>query len=485
MTTFSLIIKNIINTDNNIFFPTYKLNDNVLEIHKLFFNLLLNYNDKITTAIKFHFFYNTLQNLFMRNEYRDEFINYFCKIQRIYHLLNSFIANYKHKKAKIVVNQDMCLNEININDKNVFCLLHHNSKYLFHISDLINIINTALTHSQNFFSEPVSIKNPYNNLPFEKSILYNIYIFIKFNTFYRPDFFFNFFQCDFNLTLFTKQNEYMLREYIIKNFVYKSTSNILKMEINTMLSQFNIKHKNSKPKYNITIDVAFPNNKLIRIMQPYLLLYCTSIYSLLTHKREEAKNILNKKLIDFYKFNPSFGRKKYKIRVKYINNFKKIISEKIIEYDDKHILFNNVTIQNKIFLADHLKFNECLDTFIRNYPVYDNYSETSSNNSGDDNWDEDGEYVENEEEVIENEGEQDEENDEENDEQDSEEDSEEDEVDEEVDEEEDDDDDEEDSEEDEPDDEQDDAVEAEALEAEAEDGEAEAVEVEVEDNNDV
>jgi len=478
MTTFSLIIKNIINTDNNIFFPTYKINDNVLEIHKLFFNLLLNYNDKITTAIKFNFFINTLQNLFMRNEYRDEFINYFCKIQRIYHLLNSFIANYKYKKAKIVVSQDMCLNEININDKNVFCLLHHNSKYLFHISDLINIINTALTHSQNFFSEPVSIKNPYNNLPFEKSILYNIYIFIKFNTFYRPDFFFNFFQCDFNLTLFAKQNEYMLREYIIKNFVYKSTSNILKMEINTMLTQFNIKHKNSKPKYNITIDVAFPNNKLIRIMQPYLLLYCTSIYSLLTHKREEAKHILNKKLIDFYKFNPSFGRKKYKMRVKYINNFKKIISEKIIEYDDKHILFNNVTIQNKIFLADHLKFNECLDVFIRNYPVYDNYSDTSSNNSGEDNWDEDGEneeeVIEDDEEVIEDD--EDVENEDDDDEDD------EDEQDEYEDEDEQDDDDE--------DDEDEEAVEAEAVEVEAEaveseDGEAEAVEVEAEDNNDV
>jgi hypothetical protein len=454
MTTFSLIIKNIINTDNNIFFPTYKINDNVLEIHKLFFNLLLNYNDKITTAIKFHFFINTLQNLFMRNEYRDEFINYFCKIQRIYHLLNSFIANYKYKKAKIVVSQDMCLNEININDKNVFCLLHHNSKYLFHISDLINIINTALTHSQNFFSEPVSIKNPYNNLPFEKSILYNIYIFIKFNTFYRPHFFFNFFQCDFNLTLFANQNEYMLREYIIKNFVYKSTSNILKMEINTMLTQFNIKHKNSKPKYNITIDVAFPNNKLIRIMQPYLLLYCTSNYSLLSHKREEAKNILNKKLIDFYKFNPSFGRKKYKIRVKYINNFKKIISEKIIEYDDKHILFNNVTIQNKIFLADHLKFNECLDVFIRNYPVYDNYSDTSSNNSGEDNWDE--------EEVIEDEEDEDEQDDEQEDGEDDEDEDEED-------------------DEDENDEEDEEEVEAEAVEAEAveaEDGEAEAVEAE-------
>jgi hypothetical protein len=403
MTTFSLIIKNTINTDNNIFLPSYKI-DNVLEIHKLFFNLLLNNNDKITTTIKYHFFNNSLKNLFMKNEYREDFINYFCKIQRIYHILNSFIAKYKYKKAKIVVNRDMCLNEININDKNVFCLLHHNSKYLFHICDLINIINTSLTNSQHFFSEPVSIKNPYNNLPFEKSILYNIYMFIKFHTFYSPEFFFKFFQCHFNLTIFGKQNEYILREYNIKNFVYKSSSNVLKMEIKSMLSQFNAKYKNSRQRYNINIDVSFPNDKLIKIMKPYLLLYCTSVYSLLIHKREEATIILNKKLIDFYNFNPSFGRKKYKIEITYSNNFKKKISGKIIEYDDKHILFNDVPLENKLFLTDHLKYNE-KNYIPRNYIFYNNDDDDMSSNRDDDddtssNRDEYGEYEEEEEEEV-------------------------------------------------------------------------------------
>jgi hypothetical protein len=289
------------------------------------------------------------------SEYREEFIHYFCRIQRIYKILNSFIAKYKYKKANIVVNFDMCLNEIRLNDKNIICILHYNSKYLFHINDLINIINTALTNGRNFFSEPISIKNPYNNLPLNKSTLYNIYFYIKYNTNYCPEFFIHFYKCNFNLSVFTKQNEYLLRDYAIKNYVYKSTSNLLKTEINNMLYKFNLKYKITHLKCNINIDKTFPKDKLIKIMQPYLFIYITSEYSLLEHIRFDNERLLDKKLIAFYKFNPLFGRKKYKIETTQTSDFKKKITGKSIVYDDRHILFNNTEHQNQYFLSDHLE----------------------------------------------------------------------------------------------------------------------------------
>lgn len=367
MTTYSLIIKKILKIGDNMFAPNYEKKDSIAYIHKLFFQLLLlDTNKKISISEKYNFFYYTINNFLMPIEYLEEFINYFCKIQRTYKLLNSFIAIYKYKKAKIVVNVDMCLNEININDKNVICILHYNSKYLFHINDLINIINTALTNSRNFFSEPVSIKNPYNNLPFEKSTLYNIYFYIKYHTHFQPKFFNNFFDCDFNLNIFAQQNEYLLREYIINNYVYKSTAVVLKKEIDSMLIMFNRKYVYEKHKYNIKIDKSFPVNKLIKIMQPYLLLYCISHYSLLEYRRKEAAQCLNKKLISFYKFNPLFGRKKYKIEFIQCENFKKKITGKRIIYDDRHILFNNIEQQNKYFLNDHLK---CTESALTIFPI--------------------------------------------------------------------------------------------------------------------
>ena len=84
---------------------------------------------------------------------------------------NGFNGN----KAKIVVDFDLCLNPIEHNNKNSICLFQENKKYYFRINDLINIINNALCNSPNFFSDTLITKNPYNNIAFNKSTLYNIY----------------------------------------------------------------------------------------------------------------------------------------------------------------------------------------------------------------------------------------------------------------------------------------------------------------------
>ena len=156
-------------------------------------------------------------------------------------------------------------------------------------------------------------------------------------------------------------------------------------------------------------------------MQPYLLLYCISHYSLLEYRRNEAEQVLNKKLINFYKFNPLFGRKKYKIEVVQCENFKKKITGKTIVYDDRHILFNNVEQQNIYFLTDHLK---CTGNPLSIIPIDFNnnnnnniirvYGSDSDTSEGDRDNDDDNIYEEDDE-VIEQDGDYIEENIEEND----------------------------------------------------------------------
>ena len=48
-----------------------------------------------------------------------------------------------------------------------------------HLEELLKIIYVSLTNTSSFFSEPITIKNPYNNIPFDKSILFHIYIFFE------------------------------------------------------------------------------------------------------------------------------------------------------------------------------------------------------------------------------------------------------------------------------------------------------------------
>jgi hypothetical protein len=354
MTTFKLIAKKIINTDNNIFSANYDNSDKRNKIIKALFVSFISKEMEVTN--KFIFYFETVQNTFFKNII-DEFIHYFCKIQKTYNGFNKLANLFKYKKANIVVNYDVGLNEIKEYDKNIISILQCNSKYLFSINDLINIINASLMNNYQFFPEPLCIKNPYNNIPFSKSTLYNIYLFILHKTYLRPDLFFKFFSCDFNLSIFVKKYEVLLREHYINNYVYKSPSNLLFDEITKMINFFNKYCKKSKLNNNIYIDTDFPKDKLIKVLQPYLLVYFTSIYSMIPNIKYESSIVFKKMMLKFNNFNPQFGRKKYKILFKHTANFKKKIIGKIIEFDDRHISFNKSSNKTEKFLKDHLIYN--------------------------------------------------------------------------------------------------------------------------------
>jgi hypothetical protein len=244
-----------------------------------------------------------------------------------------------------------------LNVKLIHLVIQNNSKYLFNIKDLINIIETSLTSSHSFFVQPKKIKNPYNNVAFNKATLYNIYFFVRFNTSYYSELLFKFFNCDFNLTTFKHTHDYILREYVIKNYVYKSAANILVDEIKYMIDQFNDICSNAGAHYKIEIHETFPNDRLIKIMQPYLFLFCKALYSYHPVDKTNFTYYFKQGLLRFCKYNQHFGKIKanlvYKIDE---NNVKKIVCEK--SFDDKHIPFNNIERQNANFLTDHLDYDQ-------------------------------------------------------------------------------------------------------------------------------
>ena len=364
MNTFFSIIQHIIKTepqDSNS--PT------------IFFQIFVNTPYK--TKLKFDFYNKTNKNLFLNDITKQRFNDLFCKIQRTYNAFNSLKRVFSHKYLKSNANTDMELNELVEGGKHVICLHHKNGKYLFKINDLVKIINNSLTNSHYFFSEPIAIKNPYNNLPFDKSNLYNIYFFIKFNTCYKADLFEKYFKVDFNLTEFYQQYEYLLREHIIKNYLSESTNSHLHKHITNMINEFNKIY----PTMKIKIDSEFPEDKLVTILKPYLALYTTSVYSLVAIIKSNAFAQLKYKLIKFYKFNPKFGRKtavmnyaqiKMPSCLSSITNPNVIVAKKmkpyIINYvfNDKHehyfksendAFFENHKIINNLYNANYLRIS--------------------------------------------------------------------------------------------------------------------------------
>jgi hypothetical protein len=345
MTTIGYITNKLLNMDNNVFSLNYDKSDPVKPLMKLVFMSLVNNRYKG----KFNMFKETLVSFL--NFSRDEFIDFFCKIQKTYHSFSRLAFIYKYKKSAMSVTTDIGLNNITINDKNILCIYHFNSRYLFNINDLLKIIITSITNSYMFFSQPLPSKNPYNNLPFTKSNLYNIYIFLKFKTNIYNDLFIKFFHCDFNLTTFYHKYEYLLRQYILDNFIKNSTEDILIQEIKKMINLFN-----KKTTKKIIINDEFPKKRLIKIMKPYLMLHLQSYYSFVPIVKNNAIVLLNSKLKKFQKFNPKFGRKIYKLGFKNYPNFKKKSYIKSIEFLDNHIAFNLDEETN--FLTNHTYYNE-------------------------------------------------------------------------------------------------------------------------------
>jgi len=347
------------NPKNNIFFNN---NNNILKKHIFFFiaQKIID-NEQITKEInikkaimynfilkneysiknKFDLITETSKNVFYNLIVLDAFLSFLCKIQKVYFALIKFKNIYKYKKTKIQVDYDMCLNQIDTTKKNCICIYQNNKLYWFLIRDLINIINTSLINAPGFFSEPLVSKNPYNNIPFNKSTLYNIYFRIKYSGIKMPELINNFFLTNFDLGKFTYDYEYLIREYVIENYI-KNTSEInLYQAVIIMLKKYN---ELVKSKYKIIVDTEFPKERLVNILKPCLLLYFKYRYSLIELVKQNSVYEFKKNLILLKKNNPGFGRKIYK-------NNKSNNSSSNFYYSDSHINFYNNTTNN--FLNSH------------------------------------------------------------------------------------------------------------------------------------
>jgi len=345
MNTFFLIIKNYFKITDNYF-------QNLDSLQKNIYFIFIN-QKKYSIKNKFKYFIEQINNIFLTIEEKEDFINVFCEIQKTYFALSRLAYIHKYKRAKIVVDFDLCLNPIDINNKNSICLFQEKNKYYFRINDLINIIDAALSNSSNFFSDVLISKNPYNNVPFNKSTLYNIYFSVISKTFIVSELFQKFFLSNFDIDKFEKDYEYLLREYSIQNFVKNTNCDMLYGSVLLMLDQYNYNNYNNindADEDTIKIHYNFPKKQLVNIMRPYLLLYYTSKYSLINTKKNDTKKILYKKLDDFYNFNPNFGRIIIKMHPYFSkNNIKKY--KYTYTYNDKHISFNQ---DFKCFLTSHI-----------------------------------------------------------------------------------------------------------------------------------
>ena len=300
-------------------------------------NLILSFYPR--TQSKLDYMKKNVLNPFLAEDVRLNFMLAFTRAQRSYYALSRFARAIKFRLSPQRNTEDMFMNPIKATDKNVISILQHGQLYLFTITDLKRIIDTALSHSPWFFNEPLAVKNPYNNIPFQKADLYNIYFFMKSRIIHMSPLFHQYFLSNFNLRHFRDENPALIQSIYMQQYVKNMDATFA---YNPILKIFrSVQYGPTK----IEVDPDFPKERLLTIMRPYLLLYYLSTVSFDVIVKQTSVINLRKAMIAFYRFNPQFGRK--------------LISatSRVISFNDKHVRYrapNSLTS----FATSHLDVDD-------------------------------------------------------------------------------------------------------------------------------
>ena len=171
MNTFAYISSSIYNSDMlRDDFNLKSSNDYDIFIYSFIYQLTFK-KSKIFTL------YETLTNIYILKKRKEEIFKLFNKTKLYYNRLNRFARKIKIKKYKQYdYATDLLMNNklIELNNNILFTLYDdkNKTKYIFRISDLMEIINKNLSNEPEFIISPLKIKNPFNNIPFNNSTLF-------------------------------------------------------------------------------------------------------------------------------------------------------------------------------------------------------------------------------------------------------------------------------------------------------------------------
>ena len=389
-----------------------------LNINQSAFGIFFTYISKIDEPSyssfvkkKFFFIKNYLFYLKKDEEQYDLFLDKLEKAQKIYLSLLKFKQIVLNKiKKNYSIKIDLQFNELDLQNKNCIELIHENKKFLFNIYDLIKIINSSLSYEFNFFCDPKLIKNPWDNLAFSKSNLYNMYLFMKNMNINIPILFYRFFLSNLNLKTFLNNNQLIIKKFIIDT-CHNFDDNKKFKYIKNMLTSFNTKRKEK-----ISISCLYTKKYIVSIFEKYLKIYLNSVYSYEQDIRIISKIKLNNILSNFKKEQPMFGRKIICSQIKKLYHISKLkeknnyflflncyipksqfifVSEKcfLIEYKEKpdqYSIFpmsrrdswkNTIDLKKVFSLVKNYKFLPDQIKFIKNNPIVEN--KTYNNNFND------------------------------------------------------------------------------------------------------
>ena len=187
------------------------------------------------------FYKHILSNGFLKDVERESLVELYYNVSKIYYTLQRFARRLmltKIKRAEITT--DLCMNELSeCHEKHKITIIDRNVLYEFKLTDLLNIVNTALSNYTDVcLIDPLPIKNPYTNLEFSTANLYNIFYKVCDALPVPPILLYKFYLAEFDITSFTVQNDTYLMNNAICNYVKTGDSYELYHDVLNIFEKF-------------------------------------------------------------------------------------------------------------------------------------------------------------------------------------------------------------------------------------------------------
>ena len=283
-------------------------------LQKIFFNLKDKYsisNDEIEDLIDIEenpsdlIIYKNIINRF-DSVLQLKFENMYIESKSIKNKLNTFLKVFLCKNAiNSKIDSDLYLTSLdNFNGKYIISLLEKKSIYKFRISDIVNLWMLALTHVCGLFVKSLCVKNPYTNLEFSKSSLYNIFFKLVHTGFIIPPLIISFVKCNLDIDMFTIKNYPELKELSILNFMREGSC------LDKYEHIINMLHDNRKIiDYHTIASLSgwSVKKRATVVFSNYLFLYLQSEFSCNPLIKNESRKRLQEKLKKFKTDEPTFG----------------------------------------------------------------------------------------------------------------------------------------------------------------------------------
>ena len=191
-----------------------------------------------------HFHNSIYGNLFISATKKKELMNIFFKASYHRYKIKRLVHLYKWKKAKsaeIIV--DLYNNPLSsLRDNQKITILQNKTIFRFRLSDLLTMWVNTLTCSDNLFTNPGELKNPYTGIPFKVHNLYNIFFSLHNSSFHIPSLISDFFAVNFSLIAFKIRCHPRLREAAIKNYFLAVSEEDKFIDILDMLDVYDVSH---------------------------------------------------------------------------------------------------------------------------------------------------------------------------------------------------------------------------------------------------